>query len=150
MAGNRPVVVAGAGIAGLTLALALARRGVAVRVYERAAALEEVGAGLQLAPNASRALDALGLGPALDRAAIEPVRLAILSGRSGAEIEEDMGVVLRRQRTDAHELARADADDGHPGGVVEMRRGGVLSHRVPRSVSRRALHLPASRRQGEA
>lgn len=88
MAGNRPVVVAGAGIAGLTLALALARRGVAVRVYERAAALEEVGAGLQLAPNASRALDALGLGPALDRAAIEPVRLAILSGRSGAEIAQ--------------------------------------------------------------
>ncbi|HVV93917.1 MAG TPA: FAD-dependent monooxygenase [Hyphomicrobiales bacterium] len=84
--GRAPVVVAGAGIAGLTLALALARRGIAVRMYERAGALAEIGAGLQLAPNACRALDALGLGPTLDAVAIEPARLAIRSGRSGAEI----------------------------------------------------------------
>jgi salicylate hydroxylase len=58
------VLVAGAGIGGLTAALALIRRGVAVEVYEQAQALREVGAGVQLSPNGSRALFALGVGEA--------------------------------------------------------------------------------------
>ncbi|MBO9553598.1 FAD-dependent monooxygenase [Cellulomonas sp.] len=55
-------VVVGAGIGGLAAAVALARRGWSVTVLERAAALEPVGAGIALAPNALRALDALGVG----------------------------------------------------------------------------------------
>ncbi|HEX2255190.1 MAG TPA: NAD(P)-binding protein [Afifellaceae bacterium] len=58
------IAVAGAGIAGLSAALALARRGFAVRLYESAETLEEVGAGIQLSPNAVRVLEALGMaGP---------------------------------------------------------------------------------------
>ena len=58
---SRQVVVAGAGVAGLTAALALAARGFGVRIYERSPVLQEVGAGLQLSPNATRILDGLGV-----------------------------------------------------------------------------------------
>jgi salicylate hydroxylase len=53
---------------GSTTALALARNGRDVEIVDQAPALSEVGAGLQMSPNASRILIALGLGPALDRA----------------------------------------------------------------------------------
>jgi len=63
------VLIAGGGIAGLTAALALLVRGIDVQVFERSAASPEVGAGLQLSPNATRVLLGLGLGPALERIA---------------------------------------------------------------------------------
>ncbi|KRC12353.1 monooxygenase [Hydrogenophaga sp. Root209] len=66
------VVVVGAGIGGLTAALALMRRGFDVQVLEQARELREVGAGLQISPNGNRVLDALGLTPALSRIAAEP------------------------------------------------------------------------------
>src|ERR1700761_4920011 len=62
MAVSRHAIVAGAGIGGLTAAVALRRRGWDVTILERAQALEPVGAGLGLGPNALHALDALGLG----------------------------------------------------------------------------------------
>ncbi|RKS06731.1 2-polyprenyl-6-methoxyphenol hydroxylase-like FAD-dependent oxidoreductase [Nocardiopsis sp. Huas11] len=61
----RTAVVIGAGIGGLAAARALVRRGWRVQVLERARALESVGAGLAVAPNALRALDVLGLGDAV-------------------------------------------------------------------------------------
>ncbi|AJT68890.1 hypothetical protein T261_7292 [Streptomyces lydicus] len=63
--GQRTAIVIGGGIGGLTAAVALDRRGWAVIVLERAAALEPVGAGIGLAPNAQRALDTLGAGDAV-------------------------------------------------------------------------------------
>ncbi len=57
-----PVVVAGGGIGGIAVALALARRGIKVKVLEQAAQLGEIGAGIQFGPNAFAALDALGIG----------------------------------------------------------------------------------------
>jgi salicylate hydroxylase len=57
----RTVVIAGAGIGGLTAAIALARRGFPVTVIEQAERLEAIGAGIQLSPNASRVLIGLGL-----------------------------------------------------------------------------------------
>lgn len=65
------IAIAGAGIAGLTMALALARCGFSSTIFERASALEEVGAGLQLSPNALRVLDQLDLLPALREVAVE-------------------------------------------------------------------------------
>ncbi|MGB7078276.1 MAG: FAD-dependent oxidoreductase, partial [Xanthobacteraceae bacterium] len=56
MTGARSVIVAGAGIGGLTAALALARNGFRVVVLEQAERLAEVGAGIQLSPNATRLL----------------------------------------------------------------------------------------------
>jgi 3-hydroxybenzoate 6-monooxygenase len=57
-----PVIVAGGGIGGLAAALALTRQGFAVKVLEQAAQLGEIGAGIQLGPNAFSAFDALGVG----------------------------------------------------------------------------------------
>jgi len=58
-----PVLVAGGGIGGLAAALALTRRGFSVKVLEQAPQLGEIGAGIQLGPNAFAAFDALGIGP---------------------------------------------------------------------------------------
>lgn len=71
MSSPRTVVV-GAGIAGLTLAVALTRQGHEVHLLEQAAELAEVGAGVQLAPNATRLLHRLGLGEHLRRVAVRP------------------------------------------------------------------------------
>ena len=61
---NGPVLVAGGGIGGLAAALALVRQGFAVKVLEQSAQLGEIGAGIQLGPNAFSAFDALGIGEA--------------------------------------------------------------------------------------
>lgn len=61
MSTQRHIAIAGAGIAGLTLALALHERGFKVEVLEQSGRLAEVGAGLQISPNGSRILQALGL-----------------------------------------------------------------------------------------
>ena len=59
------VLIAGAGIGGLTAALALLKRGIDVDVYEQTPVLREVGAGLQLSANGSRAFYELGLAEPL-------------------------------------------------------------------------------------
>jgi salicylate hydroxylase len=66
---RHPVVIAGAGIAGLTAAIAFARQGLPVLLVEKRTGFEEVGAGIQLSPNASRILRALGVS-ALARHAV--------------------------------------------------------------------------------
>ncbi len=86
MASERHVIVAGAGIAGLTTALALARAGLRATVFEQAARLEETGAELQLGPNATRVLLALGLGPRLAPLVTVPQAIRVMSARSGREI----------------------------------------------------------------
>ncbi|UWQ20616.1 FAD-dependent monooxygenase [Jannaschia sp. W003] len=73
------VTVLGAGIAGLACALALARQGRPVRVVEQAARLAEVGAGIQIAPNGARVLDALGV----DVPHIASEALHLVDGPSG-------------------------------------------------------------------
>ncbi|MGE5791802.1 MAG: FAD-dependent monooxygenase [Bacteroidota bacterium] len=65
------ILVAGAGIGGLTAALALLKRGFDVDVYEQARELKEIGAGLQLSANGNRVLYALGVGDELKRLACE-------------------------------------------------------------------------------
>ncbi len=86
MAASRTIFVAGAGIGGLTAALALAARGFRVVVLEKAERLEQVGAGLQLSPNASSILIGLGLGPRIAARAVTPEAISIMSARAGGEI----------------------------------------------------------------
>jgi salicylate hydroxylase len=84
--GSRQIVIAGAGIAGLTAALAFAARGHTVRIFERAPRLEAVGAGIQLSPNATRILDGLGVLSALLPAAVRPDAVVIRDAKSLAEL----------------------------------------------------------------
>ncbi|WP_407155280.1 FAD-dependent monooxygenase [Bradyrhizobium sp. STM 3557] len=86
MAASRTIFIAGAGIGGLTAALALATKGFRVVMLEKAERLEEVGAGLQLSPNASRVLIDLGLKPRLAARAVVPEAVSIMSARAGGEI----------------------------------------------------------------
>src|SRR5262245_22231831 len=67
------IAVVGAGLGGLTAAVALRRAGFDVEVYEQAPELTEVGGGINMGPNAARVLYRLGLGAALDREAVRPV-----------------------------------------------------------------------------
>ena len=67
------VGVIGGGIGGLGAALSLLQAGFDVHVYERAHALSEVGAGIQVSPNASRVLHGLGLGDDLARMGVRPL-----------------------------------------------------------------------------
>jgi salicylate hydroxylase len=71
---HRPLTIAviGAGIGGLTAAVALRQAGFDVHVYEQAPELTEVGGGINMGPNAARILYRLGFGEALDREAIRP------------------------------------------------------------------------------
>lgn len=80
------IIVAGAGIGGLTTALALADKGFRVILAEKAERLEEAGAGLQLSPNASRVLIALGLKSSLEGKAIAPDSVSVMSGPRGVEL----------------------------------------------------------------
>ena len=86
MAAARTIIVAGAGIGGLTAALSLAAKGFRVVILEKAERLEEAGAGLQLSPNASRILVDLGLRPRLAPRAVTPEAVNIMSARAGGEI----------------------------------------------------------------
>ena len=83
---SRAIIVAGAGIGGLTASLALARKGFRVIVLEKAERLEEAGAGLQLSPNASRVLIDLGLQGQLASRVVTPEAISLMSARSGREI----------------------------------------------------------------
>lgn len=79
-------VVAGAGIAGLTAALALAAKGFAVTVFEKAEDLQEAGAGLQLSPNATRILRSLGVLDHLEKEAVRPQAVILKDAASLAKL----------------------------------------------------------------
>ena len=66
------IVIIGGGIGGLAAALALVRRGIDVAVYEQAHELRELGAGVQISPNGTRVLHALGLKGALEHVQVLP------------------------------------------------------------------------------
>lgn len=82
------ILIAGAGVAGLSAALELAARGWNVRLVEKAETLSEVGAGLQLAPNAMRHLERLGVADRLSSQAVTPEALYLMDGRKARPLME--------------------------------------------------------------
>ena len=82
---SKKILIAGAGIGGLCAALALAKRGFKVELFEQAATLSELGAGLQLSPNAMQVLNELGLGEPLRALAFSPSNATMRHYQSGAE-----------------------------------------------------------------
>ncbi|MGN6311373.1 MAG: FAD-dependent monooxygenase [Xanthobacteraceae bacterium] len=126
------ILIAGAGIGGLTAALALAGKGFKVVVAEKAPRLEEAGAGLQLSPNASSVLIGLGLKPSLDTYAIAPDAVSVMSGPHGSELvrlpldQSDFAApywVIHRADLQAALAAQASQ---HP--LIELRLGCELEN----------------------
>jgi len=119
------VLVAGGGIGGLSVAVAAARTNRRVSLYEKAPAFGEVGAGLQLGPNATRILCGWGLRQQLLRVAALPEALVVRNARSGCELgrlplgrsmEQRYGAPYATvHRVDLHALLHAAA--GQTGGV---------------------------------
>lgn len=85
---TQQAVIAGGGIGGLAAALAMSRAGWEVRLFERAAAFSEVGAGIQLGPNVASVLHGWGLAAALDAVAAFPQRLQVRDAASGQLLAE--------------------------------------------------------------
>lgn len=83
---SKPVLVVGGGIGGLTLALALARRGVATRVLERQEEFSATGAGIQLGPNGMRLLQKLGVAERLEASAGKPEAIDVYDAPSGERL----------------------------------------------------------------
>lgn len=93
---GRIYYIIGAGISGLTLALALAKFGAAVVVLDRSPALSEFGAGLQISPNARKVLDDLGLGDAIGARSFEPTGIDIYPHRRPTPlITLELGAAVR-------------------------------------------------------
>ena len=98
MTRTQPILVAGAGIGGLTTALGLARNGFDVVVLERASALGEIGAGIQLGPNAFHAFDWLGIGDAARAMAVYVDKLRLMDAMTAEDIcSIDLGEPFRQR-----------------------------------------------------
>lgn len=95
---GRKVTVLGAGVAGLSVARALALRGAEVTVLEQAEAIREVGAGLQISPNGARVLRALGLGEAFETAGLRTEGVELRDGMTGDAVAR---LPMARLRPDA-------------------------------------------------
>ena len=94
--GARRVVIAGGGIGGLAAALGLAEKGIGAVVLEKSRELGEIGAGIQLGPNAFHAFDYLGVGDAARAMAVYIDRLRLMDAMSGEEITHiDLGDTFR-------------------------------------------------------
>jgi salicylate hydroxylase len=116
------VLIAGAGIGGLTAALALGHRGIGVTLLEQAERLEEAGAGIQLSPNATRVLVALGLAERLSAAIVEPSAIRVRSAPSGREIATMRlgAAMLERYGAPYWVVHRADLQKALTGAIAEQ------------------------------
>ncbi len=108
------VIVIGAGMGGLALALALLRQGRKVSVFEAALQLAEIGAGLSLSPNATHALNYLGLNDYLAKAANRPRDTILSHYRTGeALVKQELGEdFLNEFGAEYYQIHRADMHAG--------------------------------------
>lgn len=121
MTTNRPVLIAGGGIGGLTAAIALDRKAIDAQILERSTFSEESGAGIQLGPNATRILRRLGVLDALEPQTFRPEAVWLFDGRNGKKLatvplgafaETRYGApYITAHRADLHEALRTVASD---------------------------------------
>jgi 3-hydroxybenzoate 6-monooxygenase len=130
-AAQRSVLVVGGGLGGLATAVALAERGLSCRVLEKGAEFEELGAGLQLAPNATRVLERLGVLQETAKDAVLPRQLVLADALTGERITElKLGKHFRKQF-------------GAP--YLVMHRGDLLSALVGKSIESGLVDLQANK-----
>jgi 2-polyprenyl-6-methoxyphenol hydroxylase-like FAD-dependent oxidoreductase len=95
---ERPILIAGGGIGGLAVALGLAQKGFRSVLLEKASALGEIGAGIQLGPNAFHAFDYLGVGEAARSMAVYIDQLRLMDALTAQEITHvDLGEAFHRR-----------------------------------------------------
>ncbi len=121
--GATSVIVVGGGIGGLAAALALAREGISVELLEQSPAIGEIGAGIQLGPNAFAALDALGVGETARKRAVFTERVIMMDAIDASEVGGfEVGEAFRKRfrnpyavihRADIH-LSILEAVKDHP------------------------------------
>jgi len=133
------VIVAGGGIGGLAAALALARRGFAVKVLEQAAEIGEIGAGVQLAPNAFAAFDALGVGQQARGRAVFNERMVMMDATDASPVAEiPLGDAFRARFGNPYAVI-------HRADVHQSLLDGVLTHGgIELLTSTRVLHAEQS------
>jgi len=108
--GSRQILIAGGGVAGLTAALAFARHGFSVQLFEKAPRLDEAGAGLQLSPNAVRLLRDLGVLDALSPVAVRPADVTLIDAGTLATLAKVRLGSFAEQRWGAPYLVAHRAD----------------------------------------
>jgi 2-polyprenyl-6-methoxyphenol hydroxylase-like FAD-dependent oxidoreductase len=109
-----PVLILGGGIGGLGAALALARKGRKVRVFEQGAEFREIGAGIQLGPNVYRMFEVLGLTEAIERYAVHPDNLVMMDALTGEQvIRVPVGSDAFRERFGGHRYGVIHRGDLH-------------------------------------
>ncbi len=109
-----PILIAGGGIGGLSVAIALAQSGFYVHVLEQAKSFSEVGAGIQLGPNAARILDRWGVSRHFVSQSVTPENISLYDGLNGKSLAQvPLGDVARRRYDDApyYVLHRADLQE---------------------------------------
>jgi 2-polyprenyl-6-methoxyphenol hydroxylase-like FAD-dependent oxidoreductase len=146
------VLVVGGGIGGLAAALALARQGLAVKVLEQSPQIGEIGAGIQLGPNAFSAFDALGIGERARSRAVYTERLVMMDALDESEVASmPVGDAFRKRfgnpyavshRADVHQSLLEGAQEN---GAIEL----LTSARIDR-VEQDASGVTAIDGQGRA
>jgi len=121
---NLPIVVAGGGIGGLAAALALAGRGWRVKVLEQSPEIGEIGAGIQLGPNAFAAFDALGVGERARARAVYTERMVMLDAIDEQEVASvPVGEAFRKRFNNPYAVIhRADVHKSLLEGVAATER----------------------------
>jgi salicylate hydroxylase len=146
------VAIVGAGLGGLTAALALQRQGWRVRVYEQAPVLGEVGAGLSLSPGAGRGLASLGVGPALLDASLPVPDIAFVHYRTGERLAGALSPETPPDRgfETARHVHRADLHTILLAAVLAQDQDAVQTGKRLERVEARASHVVAHFADGEA
>jgi salicylate hydroxylase len=152
MSKSRHVVVVGAGIGGLTAALALLKRGIDVQVYEQSNQLKEVGAGIQISSNGTRVLFALGLAAALGKVQVRPERRELRHWSTGETWNWfDLGdKSIERFGTPHLMLHRGDLHGLLAGTVRSLKSDAITLNKRCVSVTSHAGHAEATFDDGSA
>ncbi|KAA3634225.1 MAG: 3-hydroxybenzoate 6-monooxygenase [Proteobacteria bacterium] len=131
---DRPIIIAGGGIGGLAAALGLARRGVPSIVLEQSATLGEIGAGIQIGPNAFHAFDYLGVGDEARSRAVFIDKLRLMDAVGGDEITHIPLDEPFRQRF-GNPYAVVHRADLHDVLLVACRENNLVEFRTSHSVT---------------